>query len=255
MNPDFGQVEVDPAVVNLSDVESFFQEKRPFFVENAQVFHFGNEGADNYWGFNWPEPTFFYTRRVGRGPQGRVPSADFKDVPGGTTILGAAKLTGKITPTWNFGTLHAMTARENADLDIGGLQSEHEIEPLTYYGVARTQKEFKNRQQGLGFMTNAAIRAFDDPSLKDQLNSKSIMAGLDGWTFLDKKQVWVISGYSVLSHVAGTTTRMTNLQRSSRHYFQRPDVDHLGVDTTASTVIPPGHRRHRQSHRRRRRPS
>ena len=72
-NPDFGQVEVDPAVVNLSDVESFFQEKRPFFVENSRVFSFGNEGANDYWGFNWPEPMFFYSRRIGRTPQGGVP--------------------------------------------------------------------------------------------------------------------------------------------------------------------------------------
>ena len=236
VNPDFGQVEVDPAVVNLSDVESFFQEKRPFFVENAQVFRFGNEGADSYWGFNWPEPTFFYTRRVGRGPQGGIPDADYSDAPGGTTILGAAKLTGKIAPTWNFGTLHALTAREHAKLDVGGFQSESEIEPLTYYGVARTQKEFKNRQHGLGFMTNAAVRSFDDAALKDQLNSESVMAGLDGWTFLDKKQVWVISGYSVMSHVRGNETRMTNLQRSSRHYFQRPDVDNLGVDSSATSL-------------------
>ena len=73
VNPDFGQVEVDPAVVNLSDVETYFQEKRPFFTENSRIFSFGNEGASDYWGFNWPEPTFFYTRRIGRAPQGGVP--------------------------------------------------------------------------------------------------------------------------------------------------------------------------------------
>jgi hypothetical protein len=236
-NPDFGQVEVDPAVVNLSDVESFFQEKRPFFVENAQIFCFGNEGADSYWGFNWPEPTFFYTRRVGRGPQVSAPdNADYSDSPNGTTILGAAKLTGKVAPTWNFGTLHALTAREHAQLATAGVETEAEIEPLTYYGVVRTQKEFKDRQYGLGFMTNAAVRSFDDRSLKDLLNSESVMAGLDGWTFLDKNQVWVISGYSVLSHVRGTQSRITDLQQGSRHYFQRSGVDHLGVDTTAASL-------------------
>lgn len=99
VNPDFGQVEVDPAVVNLSDVESFFQEKRPFFVEGSSVFRFGNEGADSYWGFNWPEPVFFYSRRIGRAPQGAVPGADYVDVPIGTSILGAAKLTGKLAPS------------------------------------------------------------------------------------------------------------------------------------------------------------
>ena len=57
-------------MVNLSDVESFFQEKRPFFVEGSSIFNFGNQGANDYWGFNWPEPTFFYSRRIGRAPQG-----------------------------------------------------------------------------------------------------------------------------------------------------------------------------------------
>ena len=236
VNPDFGQVEIDPAVVNLSDVESFFQEKRPFFVENAQVFRFGNEGADSYWGFNWPEPTFFYSRRVGRGPQGDVPSAEFTDAPLGTTILGAGKLTGKIAPTWNFGTMHAFTAREHARLYDTGFESESEIEPLTYYGVVRSQKEFKNRQQGLGFMANGAVRSFEDRDLRDQLNSESFFGGMDGWWFLDKNQTWVISGYTVMSHVRGNESRMTELQRSSTHYFQRPDVDHLGVDTTATSM-------------------
>lgn len=96
VNPDFGQVEVDPAVVNLSDVESYFQEKRPFFVENSRIFSFGNEGANDYWGFNWPEPAFFYSRRIGRSPEGSVPDASFSDTPTGTQILGAAKLTGKL---------------------------------------------------------------------------------------------------------------------------------------------------------------
>src|SRR5205807_2129331 len=76
VNPDFGQVEVDPAVVNLSDAETFFQEKRPFFIEGASIFNFGRGGARNYWGFNWAEPRFFYSRRIGRAPQGSVPSDD-----------------------------------------------------------------------------------------------------------------------------------------------------------------------------------
>ena len=239
VNPDFGQVEVDPAVVNLSDVETYFQEKRPFFVEGSQIFRFGNEGASDYWGFNWPEPTFFYSRRIGRAPQGSLPdnpSPDYSDSPLGTTILGAAKLTGKLTPSWNFGTLHALTSREHADLAFASGETEYEVEPLTYYGLARTQKEFKNRQYGLGFMGSAVLRSFEDPILKDQLNGQSFVAGMDGWTFLDHNQEWVISGWSVLSHVRGTEARITALQEGSRHYFQRPDVSYLGVDTTATSL-------------------
>src|SRR5205807_1264649 len=97
VNPDFGQVEVDPAVVNLSDVETFFPEKRPFFVEGSSIFSPGQQGASDYWGFNYPQPTFFYSRRIGHAPQGSLPGqAMFADVPSGTTILGATKLSGKL---------------------------------------------------------------------------------------------------------------------------------------------------------------
>jgi hypothetical protein len=236
INPDFGQVEVDPAIVNLSDVESFFEEKRPFFVENSSIFSFGQQGANNYWGFNWPQPTLFYSRRVGRSPQGSIPDADFVDAPVGTSILGAAKLTGKIAPSWNFGTLHALTAREHAELSIGGARSESEIEPLSYYGATRTLKEFKNRHHGVGVMTTLAARAFDADPLRDELNSTSLFTGVDGWTFLDKDQEWVISGWSGVSHVRGTETQMTNLQRSSRHYLQRPDAGHVEVDPDATSL-------------------
>src|SRR6185503_16094232 len=182
VNPDFGQVEVDPAVVNLSDVESFFDEKRPFFVEGSSNFSFGQEGANDYWGFNWPQPTFFYSRRIGRAPGRRddrwllsdVRAADYRDAPFGTTILGAAKLTGKLSPSWNFGGLHALTASEHANLSTGGLRSGPEIEPLTYYGVMRAQHEFKDRRQGLGVLGTLAARSFKNASLRDQLNSQSL---------------------------------------------------------------------------------
>ncbi|MFI5370772.1 MAG: DUF5916 domain-containing protein [Candidatus Eisenbacteria bacterium] len=236
VNPDFGQVEVDPAVVNLSDVETFFQEKRPFFVEGSSVFNFGNEGASNYWGFNWQDPKFFYSRRVGRTPQGELPGADYVDTPVGTTILGAAKVIGKISPTVNFGTLHAVTAKEEAQLYAAGNEWSQPVEPLSYYQATRVQKEFKDRRQGLGFMTTIAMRSFDDASLRDQLNRTSLMGGMDGWVFLDPKRTWVLSGWSVLSYVGGTAARMVGLQQDQRHYFQRPDAGYLGVDSAATSL-------------------
>jgi len=236
-NPDFGQVEVDPAVVNLSDVESYFQEKRPFFTENSRVFSFGSEGANDYWGFNWPGPTFFYSRRVGRAPQGSVPYwADYGDVPVATRILGAAKLTGKLWPSVNFGTMHAVTARERADYAAGGLESRAEVEPLTYYGVMRGLKEFPERRHGLGTMVTLAQRRFDDRGLEGLLNRQSLMAGLDGWHFLDGRKVWVLSGWAGMTRLAGTRERMTTVQRDPRHYLQRPDVSHLGVDSSATSL-------------------
>jgi hypothetical protein len=236
VNPDFGQVEVDPAVVNLSDVESFYQEKRPFFTENSQVFSFGTDGPNDSWGMNWPQPTFFYSRRIGRAPQGGVPDdAVFADVPIASHILGAAKLTGRPAPGWNFGTLQALTSREQARVWADGLESRTEVEPLTWYGMVRGQREFKEGRNGLGLLSTLAQRCFGDGGLlEDGLNRQSLMAGLDGWHFLDPKKVWVLSGWSAMSRVAGTEARMTALQRSSRHYFQRPDADYLGVKGVTS---------------------
>ena len=112
VNPDFGQVEVDPAVVNLSAFETFFEEKRPFFTEGSQVFlRFGRSGASDYTTFFYPEPQLFYSRRIGRAPQG-VASGDFVDAPSSTTILGAAKLVGRTRSGWSLGLLEAVTGRE-----------------------------------------------------------------------------------------------------------------------------------------------
>ena len=237
VNPDFGQVEVDPAVVNLSDAETFFEEKRPFFVEGATIYNFGNQGANNYWGFNWPEPKFFYTRRIGRSPQGTIRNdATYVDAPTGTRILGATKLTGKVLDGWSIGTLHAMTERTEARLDVGGTRMRSEIEPLTYYGVERVLKDFNHGRQGVGFMSTLATRVFDDSRLADQLNKESFMGGMDGWTFLDKNKTWVVSGWSVVSHVGGNRARITGVQQNPRHYFQRPDSKSLEVDTTATSL-------------------
>ena len=151
VNPDFGQVEIDPAVINLSDVETFFPEKRPFFVEGSSIFNFGRGGAKNYWSFNFGNPDFFYSRRIGRDPQGSLPNYDYVDRPSGTHILGAAKLTGKIGD-FNVGVISALTKREFAEIDLAGKKSKVEVEPLSYYGVFRAQKEFNEGKQALGFM-------------------------------------------------------------------------------------------------------
>jgi hypothetical protein len=236
-NPDFGQVEVDPAVVNLTDVETYFQEKRPFFVEGSSNFRFGNEGASDYWNFNWPEPTFFYSRRVGRAPQGGWPdNAQYGDVPVGTTIAGAAKITGKIRPGVNFGTLHAITTREIGTFYGAPGHFTSEVEPPTYYGVLRTLKEFPERRYGLGLMGTAVARQFDDPVLEPQLNKTSFMGGMDGWAYLDKNKAWIVSGYGALTQVTGTAARITALQTSAVHYYQRPDNHSVEVDSTATSL-------------------
>lgn len=237
VNPDFGQVEVDPAVINLSDFETYFPEKRPFFIEGAGTFsNFGYGGANDNWGFNWGNPDFFYSRRIGRLPQGELPTNDFADVPDGTRIIGAAKLTGQVAGNVNVGTVHALTAREHADLYQDGSDFSAEVEPATYYGVYRGQKELNDGRQGLGFISTVVNRFFDDPSLESAMTSKAYAVGGDGWTFLDAEKAWVVTGWSGLSHVRGSKDHIQDLQQSSLHYFQRPDADHIELDSSATSM-------------------
>ncbi len=238
VNPDFGQVEIDPAVVNLSDVESFFQEKRPFFTEGVSVFRCGNNGANNYSNFNWPEPIFFYSRRIGRGPRGDTPAAQYTDYPTAAHILGAAKVTGQPAPGWNVGMVQALTSRESATLRNGGAESKFGVEPMSYYGVFRAMHEMNDRRQGLGLMAMTTTRFFDGggDALRGEVNSDALVAAMDGWTFLGKDRTWVVSGYGTASRVGGTTARMTQLQRGFPHYYQRPDRPELGVDPAATSL-------------------
>ena len=238
MNPDFGQVEVDPAVVNRSDVETFFPEKRPFFVEGSSIFSAGQQGASDYWGFNFPQPTFFYSRRIGHTPAGSLPdNTKFADAPGGTTILGAAKLSGKLGEGINFGMLHAVTSRERADVQFKDLsRGRADVEPLTYYGVGRVLREFKDRSNGLGVLTTVAARKFDDTRLENQFNKAAFTGVMDGWHFLDRNKAWIVSGFVSGTYVNGTAARIESIQRSSRHYFQRPDGDRFPPDTAATSM-------------------
>lgn len=241
VNPDFGQVEVDPAVVNLSDNEVFFPERRPFFVEGANTFNFGYGGSNSGWGFNWGNPDLFYSRRIGSAPGGPTPNASYIDYPDATTILGAAKLTGRIGDGWQVGTVQAVTGAATADLALAdGTRTDAVVEPYTYYGVARGLREFDQGARALGFMATATNRFFpsgdDGDRLESAFNGNSFVGGLDGWTMLDKDQTWVVTGWGAISHVTGTEGRIEDLQRSSLHYFQRPDQDHVSVDPEATSL-------------------
>jgi hypothetical protein len=236
INPDFGQVEIDPAVINLSDVETYYDEKRPFFLEGSTIFNFGQGGATNYWSFNWGNPQFFYSRRIGRTPQGSLPDADYSDVPLGTHILGAAKLTGKIGDNWTLGTIQAVTKKEFAEQQTDGNRSEIEVEPLTYYGVLRIQKEIAEGQQGIGGIATLTARKFDDERLMDEINKNAFTSGIDGWTFLDASRSWVFAGALGYTHITGTNERMIDLQSNSQHYFQRPDAKVIRLDSNATSL-------------------
>jgi hypothetical protein len=236
VNPDFGQVEVDPAVVNLSDVETYYDEKRPFFLEGMNIFSFGQGGVNSFWSFNWSNPNLFYSRRIGRSPERGLPQNDFADVPQGTRILGAVKLTGKMFNGWNVGTIEALTNREYANIDSSGVFRDFEVEPLTSYTIARVQRDFNDGKQGFGFLTTWAHRFFKDDGMKSAVSSDAFVGGIDGWTAFDSEKEYMFSGWTAVSRVTGTKERMLNLQQGWPHYFERPDAGYLGVDSSATSM-------------------
>jgi hypothetical protein len=236
VNPDFGQVEVDPAVVNLTAYETFFEEKRPFFIEGSNIFSFGQGGATDYTNLNFNEPSFFYSRRIGRAPRGETVHQGYEDYPGSTTILGAAKLSGKTGNGWNIGLLSALTAREYANVDNAGLRFHDEVEPLSNYSVLRARKEFNHGRQGMGVLATSMLRDLRTDNLKDVLNRDALALAMDGWSFLDKDKTWVLTGWLGTTRVEGSKEDILGLQESSRHYFQRPDASHLNYDPQATSL-------------------
>lgn len=236
VNPDFGQVEVDPAVINLSATETYYSEKRPFFLEGANIFRFGIGGATDRIGADWGDPTFFYSRRIGQAPQGTVDTDGYVSYPDWTTILMAAKVTGKIIGEWNLGLLTALTQREYASIDLDGERSQAEVEPFANYTVLRLNREFNEGKQGLGLIATSVLRDLRIDNLKSALNEKAFSLGIDGWTFLDKEKVWVVTGWLGSTQVSGSQERITDLQQSWPHYYQRPDQDHVELDEEATSL-------------------
>jgi hypothetical protein len=220
MNPDFGQVEADPAVVNLSAFETFFAERRPFFVEGSGIFRFDLDCSDgNCSGL-------FYSRRIGRAPRGEadVPDGGFSAAPAQTTILGAAKLTGR-AGGFSIGALNAMTSTEHAVIASGPLRSSQVVEPLTSYSVTRARREFKN-QSSLGFMMTATNRSAEAETRF--LPGQAYTGGIDWDWRLGKR--YALQGFWAGSTVRGSAEAITDLQESNVHSFQRPDAGYLELD-------------------------
>jgi Domain of unknown function (DUF5916)/Carbohydrate family 9 binding domain-like len=227
INPDFGQVEADPAVVNLSAFETFFSERRPFFVEGGGIFSFDIDCNDgNCSGL-------FYSRRIGRSPRGEpdVPDGGYSSAPAQTTILGAAKLTGRIGE-FSVGALNAVTAAEDAIISNGTVQTTRQtIEPLTNYSVVRARREFSN-QSALGFMTTFTNRSLDASTRF--LPGEAYTGGVDADWRLGSK--YAIRGFLAGSTVHGDPTAIDELQRNNVHSFQRPDSDNLTYDPTRTAM-------------------
>jgi hypothetical protein len=227
INPDFGQVEADPAVVNLSAFETFFNERRPFFVESSGTYRFDldcNDGACT---------GLFYSRRIGRTPQGSpdVPPGGYTSVPGQTTIVGAAKLTGRIE-SFSVGVLNAVTAEETAQVASGTTRTTQVVEPLTSYSVGRARREFAN-QSSLGFMFTATNRSLTPET--SVLPSQAYTGGVDFDVRL-RKSTYSISGYWAGSSVRGSEDALSRLQQNPVHAFQRPDADYVEYDPTRTVM-------------------
>ena len=229
VNPDFGQVEVDPAVVNLSAFETFFPERRPFFVEGGDVFRFGRQQVFNGYG----NPEFFYTRRIGRAPQRRVfagGEAAFVDEPERSTILAAAKVTGRLPGGWTVGVMDAVTQREQARfVDPDGARHETPVEPMTNYFTGRVRRDLNGGATVVGGMLTGVHRALGDDELRPLLRGDAYLGGVDfehSWA----RRLWTVSGYYAASRVSGSAGAIARTQASSARYYQRPDAGHLSFD-------------------------
>ena len=231
INPDFGQVEVDPAVVNLGQFETFFPEKRPFFTEGAQIFKFGQGPANSRWNFNLYPPQFFYSRRIGRSPQGSV-SADFSDAPRQTTILGAAKLTGKAGNGWSVGVLDALTDREVGKFAFENQRWTQAVEPMTNYLVARSTKEYGESSR-IGLLFTSTNRRLPSELLGLRRNAYEL--GVDGYTLMHKND-WLFEWLAGTTRVDGTPEAIDATQRNSSHNYARPDADYLHYDPTRTSL-------------------
>jgi hypothetical protein len=225
VNPDFGQVEADPAVVNLSAFETFFSERRPFFVEGSGNLRFGLDCAECN--------GLFYSRRVGRAPHGtdNLPSGDgvFTDVPVQTTILGAAKLTGR-AGKFSIGAMQAIQKEGSATVLAGNRRFGQPVEPFTSYSVGRVRREFKNNSS-IGGMFTATNRQLGTLTF---LPGSAYTGGLDwDWRF---GSYYSLSGNVAGSSVRGDAQAITNIQQNSRHYFQRPDATAFTFDPTRTSL-------------------
>lgn len=224
VNPDFGQVEADPAQVNLSAFEAFYREQRPFFVEGVDIFRFGIGAGDGDFG----SESLFYSRRIGRAPQRFAGGlGQYVDAPSATRILGAAKLSGKTANGWSAGLLSALTAEEQARyIDAEGNELRATTEPRTNYTVGRVRREFRRGQSAVGGVLTSTYRSLPDDRSMNWLPSQAYAGGIDarhrfgGGNY--EFRTWLLG-----SHVEGDSTAVLRLQRAPARYYQRPDADHL----------------------------
>ena len=221
INPDFGQIEGDPSVLNLSAFEQFFGEQRPFFLEGTGIFRFDqdcNDGACS---------GLFYSRRIGRAPQLGFLSNDFNAVPTSSTILGAAKITGRLGNGLSLGILNAVTDREMVGSSL-------EVEPRTNYFVTRLNQDLRGGRSGIGMILTAVNRDLD-ASAEPYLRSAAYTTGIDARHRFGPGGNYSVSANAVGSLVRGSQEAIAATQRSSVHFYQRPGDD-LEYDPTRTEL-------------------
>ena len=228
VNPDFGQVEVDPAVINLSAFETFYPERRPFFVEDARIFDFALSGGAN----------LFYSRRIGRRPQrSSLGGASYVDVAEQTSILGAMKLTGRTAGGLSVGVLGALTGREEGEawFATGDSLTRFVAEPRSEYAVLGAQQELRGGATVIGGIVSAMHRDLPGEGSLDFLPSQAAYAGVNFQHTWSQRE-WALWGFFAGSYTAGSEDAMIRLQQGPNHYRQRPDAWRLGVDSSATSL-------------------
>ncbi len=233
VNPDFGQVEADPSQVNLTAYETFFEEKRPFFIEGNNITSFRTGLGDGDLGYD----NLFYSRRIGRTPQGGVETDDneYARVPRNTPIVSAAKLTGKTPDGLSVGVVEAVTAEVTAEIDSNGVRSWQTVEPLTNYFVSRVMKDFGGGKTVIGGAFTNTHRFLDETGIDGLVNNANT-AGLDFSHFFGEDRKWYFSVAGAASNLSGNAGAIEELQRSPVHFFQRPDADYVEVDPERTTL-------------------
>ncbi|RLD48424.1 MAG: hypothetical protein DRI88_03345 [Bacteroidetes bacterium] len=233
INPDFGQVEADPSQVNLTAFETFYEEKRPFFIEGSNIYDYPVSSSGGFFG----RDNLFYSRRIGRRPQyyPDLPDDEYVKAPEFTRILGAVKLSGKTQNGWSVGVLESITKNEKAKISNNGEERKEVIEPLTNYFNTRIQKDINKGNTTIGGMITATNRFINDSTL-EFLPTSAYTQGIDFQNFW-KEKTFYISLKTVFSEVYGSKEAITELQEAPQRYYQRPDATHISVDTTKTSLF------------------
>jgi hypothetical protein len=226
VNPDFGQVEVDPSILNITAFETFYEEKRPFFLEGKNIFD-----------FELGEDLLFYSRRIGEAPR-YEPALDSESeylrTPTSTSILGALKLTGKTAGGLSVGVIDGITSKESAEI-ISSTGSRNEVvAPFSNYAVGRIQQDLNGSNTIVGGMFTSTHRGIDDPHL-EFLPADATTGGLDfrhHW----KDKTYFFNAKTLFSDVRGSQESILQLQEASSRYFQRPDADHVELDPSRTSL-------------------